>query len=308
MKKIILFAGTVIAIVSVACYGNNITRKNGDSIKKQAKSARIVDTIRATLDGIPETQARLMFKDFKGTGFSTYKTSQTWYHIDMAMFRAMVAMLNKEKAAEGTITGDGKIDGIRIYFIENPREPQCPTISFVATRDSSLKFPHTSHRETDPSQHRDYYIHDKTNALYTTVNRNVETGHDNDGGGAELFVDTPKVKCAGTQDDVKPGDARQMVKVFVDNKDEAFNSWSVWYRLELFQDVLHMTSNAGVRFYLCRHIANNSDKGRHTFLIVPTNKMTGNSGKYKDDYTCPAVHWNKSSAKDNGELCPHHCN
>ncbi|SEO08269.1 hypothetical protein SAMN05192574_105237 [Mucilaginibacter gossypiicola] len=260
------------------------------------------DLINTTLDGIPMVKAKTMIDEFKSVGWDQLVPQRTNYHISAKMFKAMIQMLVNERKAEGVAVHP--IDGIRIYFIKDPYSMTGPLITFVSTRRDSTQWK----KDTSRSVHQDYYQHSGSDPLFKLPNLTAEVFHDDNKKGALLYKRTifTRKYCFWASDYVRRDTAEMMARAFAKGLKPTFNTYSVWYRLELFENIASNSFDGGLRLYVANHIKYQKD--RNTFLIIPT-KRDVSKKRYVDDFSCDSVKaFFVTPANDNGELCPHHCN
>lgn len=299
MKQLTLLI--FIGIIIMSC---NLSTKN----KSNATAAQS-GVVQESLDGIDSARAVRWIAAFEKDAAS-YKLTTLNFLIKKDTLQKMVNLLVSEKA-----------DGMRIYFVGDPKNPAAITILLVSTRDSSLA-----------GYHHDYYTHSDTAPLIE-LNLHGFTGYtEAQSPGALLYTNC--VKCEGDTSCDFANNPHYLTRVVAEGMVQSYNkpapdgtqqTYAEWYDLDMLSAFVADPNCDGIRVYFARHLKNVGDPQyvyRACFVITNTENKTNNN-IYKDYFSCTTLNsyfiksekqhpnWYtipRSPGQDNGELCPNNCN
>jgi hypothetical protein len=257
-----------------------------------------------SLNGIEQGKARNMINYFAlHTGNFKPKSNTIWF--SDAVIAEIVNVLKS----------DPDIDGIRLYFAGESVAAGPPKLSFVwvATMEDGAD-------EVAPDQsktrHKDIYLDDSKYQLFKTPGIEGKPS-DTELAGMRLYVPGSggqnDTTCPYLPNNIEISYAEQMVAGF--KTPHVIDSHGEWFDRNLFLAIAGTTNYSGIRIYYAKHPATaiyDYYNGRDAFVITTTGKDADNSDEFdcktKDLYIKYFYHKNRfTPPKDNGELCPNHC-
>jgi len=318
MKKLVLIG--IIGSLMIMSFKPN---KNGSIADVPA----LGDTILTTLNGYTKAQALDSIAYSDKTIDRRPRNTQIWFKKDIIC--KIDSLLNAEISGHGR-----KPDGIRIYFSRILASASVPI-----NENNRIMIVSTYHRKDTIINgdtvkiHQDYFEHLKTPGLFEAKDIHGEPSHDNDTTkGALLLSRNPlgslKACTLVSEHDIPRNMAEEMVWRFPKRsilRPGKMNARAEWFDMNMVDNlvkVLNREGDDGVRIYFSRgttkykldSVKYKKDyaKNKVKFILVTTkavpNTCTANC-IHRDDLDCAKLLVAKliDNAKDNGELCPTHC-
>lgn len=314
MKKILCVL--ILAITAtVGCIEKTDKNTADNNVEKLMVLPTCQTTIKETLNGIDSTTAANMISEFGKNVYKKQKLKKLNFWFKKSVVVDILTVIKAEKSA------GIKVDGIRIYFVGDPKNPTNKSILLVTTTGSGI----------DSLPHKDYYSHCADAALFSNQDRFGQY-FDSTSADARLYTiqngNEDDLNCAfGTHPNyILRDSAKNMVKRFGNAN---INTKAEWLPTQVFQDIADDVVSDGMRIYYAGHSAKpnkQNNKNRDAFVIVTTKPDPKNSSNHIDFFYCtksaeklnnkmsaaPKVPFKINSvltaAQDNGGLCPNNCN
>lgn len=295
---------TLLIFIGITIMSCNLSTKN-----KSNDAMAQGGVVQKSLDGIDSATAVKWIAAFEKNA-ATYKLTTLNFLIKKDTLQKLVGLLVNEKA-----------DGMRIYFVGDPKNPAAISILLVSTRDSSLE-----------GFHHDYYTHSDTAPLIK-LNLNGFTGYTAaQSPGAMLYT-----TCDTCKDDTScdfANNPHYLTRAVAEGMVQSYNqpapngtqqTYAEWYDLDMLKAFVADPNCDGMRIYFARHLKNDGNPlyvFRQCFVVTNTENRTNNN-IYKDYFSCTTLksyftqsvkqhpNWYaipRSPGQDNGELCPTSCN
>jgi hypothetical protein len=304
MKKLILLS--CIPLLMAACKSSG-NKTAADSSQNEA--ALRVTSIKKTLNGIDQAQAKKMIDYFEKSMQDFSTTEQASYFLNKDMLQKMVGLLESEKKK------NPDVDGLRIYFGKESLKD--PRISLLLVSTKAFKDP------ANPDKtHDDYYEHPDTARLFqsSTNLKIIRFASTAMGTSLNVHCDTcPDLdpSCTGPQDIhyITRKTAEEMIKGFGGHK---LNTRAEWFDLEMLRAMVRDPKCAGIRVYLATRTAQQDDPDRDAVVLTTT--FINDNGVLEDYFECSTLkdYFDQykrlkkrilpDPGRDNGELCPTNCN
>jgi len=323
MKKLVL--GLVLALIAVSTvlFVKVKNTKKNTGITPRVKTSQSFLPTDISLNGILMDDQTINCADSIVSHFiddhsSSDPKTAIWFSI------TWVNMMAKYLPGEGA-------DGFRIYFAKKSDANQNlrNAIVIVPTHADAVADP----KAETGADHEDYFDH--SNATFYSFLKGLSGSSDiteDLGGndiGATLFRPAAENICPNDACKISPDpkdyiscqDAHAAVSNFVKRPNQAINSDSEWFPIDLITDLQAELQAAldqnpkipadGIRIYFAKNIENKKDpkhKNRNCLIFATTvdNGTITGSKSHKDYYEC--YYTAEKGLDDHGEECPNNCN
>ncbi len=302
MKKIPLLLVITAAMWLCGCPAKK--PEQSVSANKTVAADTLQRPILKSLNGIEQGKARNMINYFAlHTGNFKPNSNTVWF--SEKVIAEIVNVLNS----------DPDIDGIRLYFAGESVATGPPKLSFVwvATMEDG---PDEVAPDQSKTRHKDIYLDDSKYTLFKTTG--IEgTSNDTELDGMRLYKPGSSGRndptCPYLPNNIEISYAEQMVAGF--KAPHVIDSHGEWFDRNLFLAIAETADYSGIRIYYAKHPATaiyDYYNGRDAFVITTTGKDANNSDEFDckttDRYIKYFINKNRfTPPKDNGELCPNHC-
>src|ERR1700744_4136840 len=259
---------TLLIFIGITVMSCNLSTKKNNAAAQSG-------VVQESLDGIDSVRSVRWIAAFEKTA-ANYKLTTLNFLIKKDTLQKMVNLLVSEKA-----------DGMRVYFVGDPKNPALLSILLVSTRDSSLE-----------GYHHDYYTHSDTAPLIE-LNMHGLTGYTQaQSPGALLYTN-----CVACESDTScdfANNPHYLTRVVAEGMVQTYNqqapngiqqTYAEWYDLDMLKAFAADPDCDGIRIYFARHLKNVGNP-KYTlmecFVITNTENRT-DSNIYKDYFSCTTL-------------------